>query len=697
MRGDGGLGVGVRRSRGTRPLRSLTPVLAPVVIGAAFWAVGWSTRAIALWGIAALTAVLVVVGVPVERYLARLASAAAHAVGLVASLLVGVLLVGAGGAVRCLGRDPLTPQAQRGPTWVRIPAGSDSKRFATTTFSLDRAAAPASTSGGLRTLGRGLTLGVGSVVLLLLADLGVGLAWERVTTDADPSAAVDDRVNFTGTSETFSDPRADGPAMAEYPWADAYFRELQMTPSSYWPFTESRPMEFRGNYITVQGWSRRSYVPSGLPDDAPVVWMFGGSTTWGEGQRDDYTIASHLARIAEREGSPVRVVNFGQRGWTHFQEMILFEQLLAEGPPPDVAIFYDGANEITSQSLSAKGVPSHTMVDQYAQLISGGISDEFTRDEDLADPPSNAALAWDAYLGHSAIQKLVRRAKESIDPPAGALESSASEDADGGGPASGQNYDLDVRDAERAVDVYERGRALTAFLADEYDVQAAFYWQPVTEAEPQAWANDHISAPTINISDALDDHREVFIDSPHTNEEGARLVAERIWESLRQRISTVAAGREGQRLPPLVTTTTAAPTSSVPSTVQLSDSEVLDRASAELDAASGRPCAVAAWSRWLGTMRAAGPEELDRFVDIGRRYLEELVHLASDQPADSVATVQRFASQLRAIVDATEVDPRYPVAAQLAGVNDPESSDAKAVSGLSDAVGRRCAAEEGAP
>ena len=34
---------------------------------------------------------------------------------------------------------------------------------------------------------------------------------------------------------------------------------------------------------------------------------------------------------------------------------------LAEGPVPDVAVFYDGANEINAQSLSAKGVPADHM------------------------------------------------------------------------------------------------------------------------------------------------------------------------------------------------------------------------------------------------------------------------------------------------------------------------------------------------
>ena len=237
-----------------------------------------------------------------------------------------------------------------------------------------------------------------------------------MTTRRSPTFA--DAVNLTGNTETVADPRAQLPAMAAYPWADEYLREVQTTPSSYWPFTETRPLDFEGKYVTIEGWVRRSYVPADLPDDAPVVWMFGGSTTWGEGQRDEYTIASHIAKLSEEQGTPVRIVNYGQRGWTHFQEMILFEQLLAAGDEPDLAVFYDGANEINAQTLSAKGVPTHTLVDQYASLTSGGVAPEFIPAP--ARPPSAAVVAWDAYLKHSAIQKAVRRARDVVDPPVGA-------------------------------------------------------------------------------------------------------------------------------------------------------------------------------------------------------------------------------------------------------------------------------------
>ena len=79
-------------------------------------------------------------------------------------------------------------------------------------------------------------------------------------------------------------------------------------------------------------------------------------------------------------------------------------------------------------------------------------------------------------------------------------------------------------------------------MAEEYGVELAFFWQPVMAGPAEIWANENISAPTINVSDALDDHQDVFIDGGHTNEEGARIVAERLWRELRPQVEDLYEG-----------------------------------------------------------------------------------------------------------------------------------------------------------
>lgn len=512
--------------------RSFMPVVVPAVLGVLARVLGHDVRATVLWVIAAAALVPVLAGVPLERYVARFAAAVAHWVGVVATGLVGVVLVVFGGLGRLLGADPLTPRRSRSNKWQTASSSSVDRRFATDPFGVEpgRAGAGLERAGAARLLGRTALVAIGAVAAIMCLDLGAGLTWEAVRGDDGMAGSVADAINFTGNRRTVADPRARLPAMAAYPWADEYFREIQLTPSSYWPFTESRPRRFDAKYVHVDDWSRRSYEPVNAPTDIPVVWMFGGSTAWGEGQRDEYTIASDIARIAERAGTPVRVVNFGQRGWTHFQEMILFEQLLASRPKPDLALFYDGANEINAQSLDVKGVPTHVLVDQYAKLTSGRVASEFTG-QPRSSPWNSLQVIWDEYSTHSAIRKIVGRLQDEFAAPVGATEIDGGKD-DG----RHSNYTKTIQDARNAVDVYERGRRMTEDLASDHHVEAVFFWQPVKAGPAEEWADDHITAPTINISDALDDHQDVYIDGGHTNEVGARIVAERIWKEIGSKV-----------------------------------------------------------------------------------------------------------------------------------------------------------------
>jgi lysophospholipase L1-like esterase len=85
--------------------------------------------------------------------------------------------------------------------------------------------------------------------------------------------------------------------------------------------------------------------------------------------------------------------------------------------------------------------------------------------------------------------------------------------------------------------VYERAKAMTRSIAARADVPVRFFWQPAAgEGDPERRAKAELTSSTIDISDVLLDHPEVFLDGVHTNEEGARIVAERMWEDLRPTI-----------------------------------------------------------------------------------------------------------------------------------------------------------------
>jgi hypothetical protein len=81
-----------------------------------------------------------------------------------------------------------------------------------------------------------------------------------------------------------------------------------------------------------------------------TIWMFGGSTMRSDSGSIDATIPSYLAAILNRPGSPYpcTVVNFGENSFNALMETKYLQKLLVEEPaPPDLVIFYDGANDCT--------------------------------------------------------------------------------------------------------------------------------------------------------------------------------------------------------------------------------------------------------------------------------------------------------------------------------------------------------------
>ena len=50
------------------------------------------------------------------------------------------------------------------------------------------------------------------------------------------------------------------------------------------------------------------------------IFAFGGSTMWGEGSRDDYTIPSWLQRFIYQTPYRVRITNFGEDAYVSTQE-----------------------------------------------------------------------------------------------------------------------------------------------------------------------------------------------------------------------------------------------------------------------------------------------------------------------------------------------------------------------------------------
>jgi hypothetical protein len=94
------------------------------------------------------------------------------------------------------------------------------------------------------------------------------------------------------------------------------------------------------------------------------IFLFGGSTMWGTGARDSGTIASALWRVVASDPAavPAQIVNMGESGYVSTQGVLRLELELRKGNVPDIAILYDGANDVFSAYQNGEaGVPQNEM------------------------------------------------------------------------------------------------------------------------------------------------------------------------------------------------------------------------------------------------------------------------------------------------------------------------------------------------
>ncbi len=381
---------------------------------------------------------------------------------------------------------------------------------------------------------RAAALVTGVVLVLVAVDFGIGALWGLVLpSDEGDSKVFDGAIRIApatepidldaaGAAELPADPREDTPALADAPWRHQYFQELGRAVTTFWPYVLWKPQPAEGRYINIDADGvRRSYESGARPgDEAPVVDFYGGSTTFGEGQRDGHTIASEIVRLADDARTPIRARNRGVRGWVNWQEMLLFEQVAADpSTRPDLAVFYDGANEILAQNESIRGVPGHGSIDETMSRLGGVAAASPTAEEPTTTWDHLRALARD-YRRTSATARAGRWLRSTVTG-----ERAEASPARIGAPGQKSG------DEEAIPVIYRRGRSLIQDIAKRNDVEVALFWQPIVKGGWPTYT-DGIDQPTIDLSDALAHRDDVFLDAVHTNEEGARIAAEAMWEHL---------------------------------------------------------------------------------------------------------------------------------------------------------------------
>lgn len=400
-------------------------------------------------------------------------------------------------------------------------AGWSEHSRAVPTFARQFVAAPAAAVSSRSTSHR-MLLALGLLTALLFMDLGLGTAAARMRN--------------SGGSD---DPRATVAAYDRSPWALSYWSDFKSaTEWEFEPFVGWRRPDFASEFINVQD-GLRSTWPAEPPVVAAIdVWIFGGSTAWGSGQRDDYTIASQIARMSDADGIPVTVTNYGESGYLLWQEIQMLEAELISGNEADVVIFYDGVNEPSSHGKRVTTSPTHSRVDIFEQRLEAS-----TRHALLTEVRQRSLLVQIARGGRNLFRSSV--------------------------PGQSQELAMNVP-AEQALinmmTIYSEGVQVSQALGERHGFETFHFWQPniyvkrPIEAETEVWdllgyatwdddwyrsvhqgALKRLPAGVIDISDALDSTDEpVMIDPSHTNELGAKLVAERIYAGIEPTLRKLA-------------------------------------------------------------------------------------------------------------------------------------------------------------
>jgi len=167
----------------------------------------------------------------------------------------------------------------------------------------------------------------------------------------------------------------------------------------YSPYIQFRERAYHGRFVNVHGAGFRYSREQGVwpPAEETVnVFIFGGSTTFGYGLRDDQTVASYLQQYLQPAFQrPLKVYNFGCGSYFSTQERILFTELLLAGWRPEMAIFIDGLNDF----YFANNEPALT--GSLRELVDG-------------NSPWGECAAWiNSSSLHRALGSLGRRMKRS--------------------------------------------------------------------------------------------------------------------------------------------------------------------------------------------------------------------------------------------------------------------------------------------
>ncbi len=353
------------------------------------------------------------------------------------------------------------------------------------------------------------------ITLLLL--LIVDQILRAVLPNAGPMASLQPGVIAPGRSRAA--------AVIDDVWIDAYWNEHQDSRHTQWiSYVYWRRRPFDGELIDIDAHGFR-VTPSPASPPLRTIWLFGGSTAWGTGNRNEGTLAAQLQRIyAERAPElGVRVLNFGESGYVSRQSLAAFQSALAcPEPAADMAIFLDGANDVfAGVQEGAAGLPQN--------------EDNRRREFNSSRQLAVQLRAWALRL--EGIARLVQPGAEATDPAA--LDALAIAAADhyltvveqAAALAQGRGIDLihawQPTVFDRAHPRADEAAIVGASIASHVQLQR----RARTRVNERLAAEPALALAAVDLGDVFaGSELPLFFDFVHLSERGQALLAERLFE-----------------------------------------------------------------------------------------------------------------------------------------------------------------------
>ncbi len=416
--------------------------------------------------------------------------------------------------------DPVSAWVEVDPDRLRSPDGSPARPSRMGVLELRP-------TKGVRRRGH-LRLAVPLLAVAVLAVVKLPVQLDMPSFGSDGAA--------TGTvvrQDTFTKEFEDDAAFQDAPWA----KNLRLSLTDAWNNLEFNAAlggwqikDVTSDYINVEDGERVTVAPDPALGDPVVVWFLGGSAAFGAGQRDEHTIPSELVRRAGADGIPLEIHNLAVPATVNWQTAMLLIARLQWEDPPDLVVVYDGANDLALQDILAGQGKGRS--DEPAPLIDGELDTILreranAREGSSADVPSIAPTTPD----------------EPLDPASsGALVSSR----------------------------YLKGVEVIRQYCTARSVPVSVFWQPEIRTKQPLSEADRTTLADVNVDDAtvarwqpfsaaaraglpaagvtdltgvFDQVTEpIYWDTVHTNETGARLVADAIYDGLAPMLQRLAGG-----------------------------------------------------------------------------------------------------------------------------------------------------------